>query len=349
MVKDIKRITGISTDELRKIPFLDITNLNGRIIPALTFYDGEKWHFWFPGPNGLIQLKAKPVEADYFGKSAECETDIYFEFLNFIIQHAYWPKVAVFIDAIQDDIHNLGASLEKFHLFYEVSKHRKTNLKRFVSTEIEYIIGTCRSLFDLLQSVIATLWDTVTLFDLNIKKKHLPKSFRPMIIKDDKFITAEEIKGIFKIPISLAEFYARSAPFFSTLRNYRDKIIHQGKKSEMVFITQKGFAVPKYIEPFASLGVWNEDHLLPNDLASLRPVLAHICLETIKCCEDFAHTVQQIIQFPPEIVPGFRLFLRGYHNKELLRLNEIRDKVLWWDTLQPDEPYFRTEDGSDKD
>jgi hypothetical protein len=284
-------------------------------------------------------LKGEPAEADYFGRSAERNTDVYYEFLNFVIQHAYWPKVAFLIDAIQDDIHNLGASLEKFHLFYEASKQKNANVKRFVSTEIEYLFGACRSFFDLLQEVIANLWDTVTLSDKNIKKRHLPESFRQMIIKGGKVLSTEAIQDIYKIPKSLAEFYTRTTPFFNILCNYRDRIIHQGKKSEMVFVTPKGFAVPNYIEPFASFGVWNEDHLQPNNLASLRPVLAHIVLETLKCCEDFAHTVQQIIQFPPEIVPGFRLFLRGYHNKELLRLNEIRDKVLWWDTQQPDEPH----------
>jgi hypothetical protein len=318
--------------QLKEIPFLDIENLLGRTIPSLHFYDGENWHCWFPaGPNSLMKIPAEPSEASYFGCVAARDSDIYLEFLNFINQRAFFPKVAHLISAINDDIFNLGASLQKFHLYHQVSKDKSVNTTRFVTTEIEYLFATCRSLFDLLQEVIATLWDMISLHDKSISKRQLPKTFGKMILNGKTILCADEIRDKFRVPQKLAQFYVRANPFFTVLREYRDNIIHRGKKVKMIFITEKGFAIDSTLQPFASFPVWKEEDLLPNNLASLRPALAHVVLETIRCCEDFADTIQQTIQFPSDIVPGFKLFLRGYHNEEFLRLNEIRDKVLWWD------------------
>ena len=91
-------LSQVAIEQLKTIPFLNFENLNGRVIPSLSFYDGEQWHLWVPTPNGLLPLKAEPAEADYFGRVAESESDVYLEFLNFITQRAYWPKVAFLID-----------------------------------------------------------------------------------------------------------------------------------------------------------------------------------------------------------------------------------------------------------
>ncbi len=67
-------------------------------------------------------------------------------------------------------------------------------------------------------------------------------------------------------------------------------------------------------EPFASFGVWNKEHLLPNNLASLRPVLAHVIVQTFSACENFTQVLKKTIKFPPNIVPRFKLYIRGENN-----------------------------------
>lgn len=143
-------------------------------------------------------------------------------------------------------------------------------------------------------------------------------------------MTIKEIQTQFKIPIELAAFYHRQGPFFQVLRQYRDKVVHSGNDFNP-YVTEKGFAVNANVEPFASFGVWNEEHMLPNRLASLRPVVAHIITKTLRSCEDFSQTIQKIIKFPPDIAPGFKLYIRGHHNDQLISMKEILANCSWWD------------------
>jgi len=324
---------SINVSELAKIPFLDADNFHGRSIPCLSFYHDHEWHLWIPTPAGALRkMKGEPAESDYFAESPERETDMYFDFLSFIAKRACWPRLASPINAITDDVLNLGASLAKLSLFHQASKDRELNLSRFVSTEIEYIFGVCRSLFDLLQEVISDLWETVTLHDKAAPKKKLHRAFTPMVMKKNQLWSKEEISSHHAIPDVLAHFYHQSAPFYQMLKTFRDDITHHGKHVDYVFVTERGFAVPRGTQPFASFGVWDEEHLLPNDLASLRPAIAYVITETLATCERFSQVIQTTIQFPPDIAPGFDLFVRGYHNEELLRMKAILEHCQWWDS-----------------
>lgn len=322
----------IKLTELKKIPYIDVDHISGRAIPSLSFYDGGEWHLWFPGPNGLVDLKGEPAESDYFAKEPEKDTDIYFDFLNFMNQRAYWRSVTHPINSIRHDLHNLGASLGKLGLFYEASKVKEMNVTRFVSTELEYIFVVCRSIFDLLQEIIAGLWDKIDLKDKTIVKRQLPKSFRRMIMESNSLMEVDEIQTKFQIPRDLAAFYFRQAPFFQTLRSYRDNITHRGHGFQFIYVTEKGFAVDKDQKPFASFNVWNDEHMLPNGLSSLRPAISYVIIQTLTACEDFSSSIQQTILFPPDIAPGFQLFIRGYHNAELLNMKKVLENCMWWDT-----------------
>jgi len=325
------RQATIKKSELIKIPFIDSKNIGSRVLTTLTFFEKGEWQMWLPLPNGLTRMKGEPAEADYFARKPEKDTDIYLDFLNFMTQRACWADTMRFIDGIRNDIHNLGASLGKLDLFHRSSTDSSAEVRRFASTEIEYIFGVCRSLFDLLQAVIATLWRRIELLDKKIKKRQLPKSFRRMVLDGEELMTVEIIETRFHVPTELASFYQRQGPFFQVLRKYRDDVVHSGKDFSSIFVTEKGFAVNADVQPFASFGVWNDEHMLPNRLASLRPVVAHVINETLRTCEDFAQTIQGIIRFPPEIAPGFRLFLRGYHNNRLHAMKDVLKNCKWWE------------------
>jgi hypothetical protein len=327
----------ISLDELAKLPYFDCKDLGGRLVPVFPcLNDDREWEIYVFDQNTIINIKGTPVEVDYFARSADKETDIYIEFLNFITKRAYWSDVVFFIDGIRNDIHNLGASLEKIDLFFKVWKEARLqgmerDVARFVSTELEYVFTVCRSLFDLLQEVISRLWKRVKLNDTSIKKRNLPQSFRKVVLKDGQLIGPDEIKTRYGLPQQLAEFYYKAAPFFIRLRNYRDDILHSGRGFDLIFQTERGFAIKKDLEPFSSFDIWKDEDLLPNNLASLRPLVAYVITETLRTCEEFAAIMEQTIELPPDIAPGYLLFLRGHHIGSLLKMKVILEKERWWE------------------
>jgi len=159
-----------------------------------------------------------------------------------------------------------------------------------------------------------------------------------MVLKNEQLMTTEQIQTKFYVPVELASFYHLHGPFFQVLRQYRDYIVHSGKDVNLIFVTEKGFAVSANVQPFMSFAVWNEEHMLPNRLASLRPIVAHVITETLRACEDFSQTIQKIIGFPPEIAPGFKLFLRGFHNRQLLEMKGVLANCSWWEVKHGDSP-----------
>lgn len=66
---------------------------------------------------------------------------------------------------LMQDFFNMGASVKKFNLLVENSMALGTSASRLAITELEYLFSLCRSVFDLLQEVIAAQWQSVRLFD----------------------------------------------------------------------------------------------------------------------------------------------------------------------------------------
>jgi len=321
----------ISRDELVKLPYLDHSVWDDRLVPILPYLnENGEWEHWWPVRDGLVNIKGTPIESDYFAKCPERDTDIYFWFVDFITKRAYFPDVVFFIDCIRNDLHNLGASLGKIDLFFRVRKETGSKVRRYVSTETEYIFTVCRSLYDLLQEVISRLWNRVQLLDKNVKKQKLPQSFRKMVLEDNKLMDPGRIQERYRLTKELADFYSQAGPFFRTLKDFRDGIVHHGKWFELIFVTDRGFAIPQDTQPFSSFGVWRDQDLLPNDLASFRPVLAHIVTSTLNACELFTRTMQGTIQFPPDIAPDHNLYIRGPHNGALIKMKTILEGNPWW-------------------
>jgi len=324
-------MSKVKLADLAKIPFIDAENLFGRTIATLSFFEKGEWHLWVPGGDaGLIKISGWPAEGYYFGDQAEKDTDAYLDFFNFIAQRCCWPPVVRPFFALQQDYFNLCASIKKFDILFEYSERLRDSTARLVATELEYLFALCRSVFDLLQEMIAAQWDAVQLLDASIKKKQLPRTFSDVALKAGSPRAIDELVQRFSIPPMLAAFYVRSAPFFEILRNFRDRFIHGGTTPEQVFVTERGFAVSRTSQPFCAFDVWTEEHMLPNQLCSLRPVIGHLVLETLKVCEDYAATTQSIIQYPPPIAPDMYFFVRGYFNDALMECSVARDQCLWW-------------------
>jgi len=321
---------AISLSDLAKIPHIECGNLQGRTIATLTFFVDGEWQLWLPTEKGLLCLKGQPAEGFYFARQPELPTDVYLHFLDFIAQRGCWPSVVRSLRGLMEDFFNLGACIKKFDILFEHSQGKGTSASRLVATELEYLFGLCRSVFDLLQEVIALQWENVHLLDQSIKKKQLPKTFSSMVLNTEILRAHDELVKRFHIPSQLAAFYVRAGPFFQVLRTFRDRFFHGGTTLDRIYTTERGFAVPSNTAPFCDFKVWNEAHMLPNQLCSLRPAIAHIVTETLRACEDYAATVQSVIQYPPPVSPGFQFCMRGYFNDSLHDNKRVLEECLWW-------------------
>jgi len=323
----------IALEHLRELKHLDVSALNGRVIPFHALHDGQKWHLWFPASDRLIHTDtAVPVECFYFSQRPVGEGDIYFRLLEFLQQRAYWREIVHYVDGLYADLQNAGASLSKLRLIFDHSRGNSRDTGRMVVTEIEYMFLTCRSIFDLLQEVVVALWSKVRLFDQDLKKANLPSTYRKMVLRDEKPMSKEEIASRFRLPESIAAIYASSAPFFTWLRSYRDLVAHSGHTPDKVFITEKGFAISKEDRPFRDMNIWSEANSLPKELGSVLSVMGHVLATTFATCDAFADAFSKTIQFPPAVAPKHHIFVCGPHLHNLVSLNELVQARPWYDS-----------------
>lgn len=317
--------------DLSEIPFLDLSKLEGRFVSTLNFYAEDGWIMWVPTSKGLRKFRVELVEGLYFAKNPESKDDIYYYFLDFLVQRASFPSIEKSLSGLQDDFLNLGASLAKLDLFYRERESIGGGISRMVSTEVEYIFLVCRSVFDLLQEIISRLWNTIDLVDEEVRKQPLPETFSKVIKLLGENGETGDLISKYGLPLSVAGFYARNSEFFISLREFRDNIAHRGSSVDIIFSTDRGFAVRDTLMPFVKYGVWTDEHK-QNELCSLRPAIGYVIHETFVACEDFSRTIAAIIKFPPPIAPGLRLYMRSYFNDYLVKNVKAVSESQWWDT-----------------
>jgi hypothetical protein len=305
---------------LSDIPYLTKADLQNRFLTSTMFCDGGKWHTWLQTEHTdhFVKVHAWPAESFYFSAAPENENDICSEFLNFIAQSANTVSVMRQFSAIGDDIFNLSASLAKFPIFHSSSTAAHGS-SRLAATEVEYILFTCRSVFDLLQEVIKGLWETILLIDTTVKKKELAKSFADMALHGNKPRTADEIAQKYGLPLPLAECYEGHAPMFVKIRQFRDDLVHRGHRVQTIFHGETGFLITNSLGSFRDINIWRESEVVANGLAPLTPVLNLIIHGTLAACEDFAITLNRTFKWFEPTVPDMKLYMRGYYVEHLRR------------------------------
>lgn len=186
------------------------------------------------------------------------------------------------------------------------------------ATEVEYILLVGRSMFDLLQEILAKLWVNLRFTDPTRKKNTLPVSFAKMTLSGDNLRSAEQIMESYGLPDVVAKCYARYAPLFLNIRKFRNNLVHDGHRVQTIFCGENGFLIRKQFGPFRNLNIWRDNEVLENDLVPLLPALAMVIHGTLTACEDFAYTLVSCFGFPDPIVLGMNLYMRGYFNEVLL-------------------------------
>ncbi len=333
-------MVAIALEELKRLPYLDVSALDGRTVKLMPLWDGAEWHMWFNTPVGLIKGKIiDTAESDYVAKSAAQPSDLFIPFIHIMWQQASWSEICPLIVAISEDFHNMGTSVAKLKHFHD---HRKQigikGAHKFALTELEYLVTLCRTTFDLLQEMIASIWKTkVRLIDDSaeaFRRGHsLPKTFSAMVLHEkEELRTAADIEGRFGLPKLMAEQYERIAPFFSELRRIRDRIVHGGSGFGMIFDTERGFCVDPKTRPFTTFEHWRADHYYNEKIASVLPWIADTVLKTIDACSSLMNAFGSVVQLPPPIAPGYMVFVRGYHNEAFAELLSIQSGgSVWWD------------------
>jgi hypothetical protein len=324
-----------SASILSKISYLDVQAVGDRVVGLLPLWNGRTWTLWIPAADGLLEMHPlDATQAEYVASEAAGETDILLPFLDLLWQRCSWSDVVPSLTRIRDDLYNLGAALAKIDHFFEMRDTIGLGVGRFVCTELEYIFAVCRSLLDLVQEAVSTLWGRVRLIDsvADGKKGALPRSLRKVVVESERLRSSEEIREKFLTPAPLSEAYATIAPFFSNLRRFRDAVLHGGTSVDLVVSTERGFCVSPKRLPFRLFDIWRPEHAFNTEAYSLRPFVAHVVATTIDACDRIVAGLAQEIVFPAEIAPGYRVFLRGMHNAQLIRAKRLSDGEgdVWW-------------------
>jgi hypothetical protein len=314
-------MTTITTDLLAEIPYLDHASIPGRFLSCLTFYD-EDWQFWVvagePDHQKLFKMKGWPAEACYFAREPVEPKDLYLLSVDFTGRIACFDDLQKPVGAIRDDIFNLSASLAKLVHLQAAKEQIPHGLSRMATTEVEYVVLVCRSLFDLFQEVMVKLWNRIELSDQSIRKTPLKDSFARTILRGDRLLTPEEISARFGMPMEIAGCYGRAANIFLALRRFRDNIVHHGSQMQHIFDGDGSFLIASRFTPFPDLVLWEDSERRPNDLVPLLPAVEALIFRTLAVCDDFCVALSHNVLCPPPIVPNMYLFMRGYFTENLV-------------------------------
>jgi hypothetical protein len=270
------------------------------------------------------------AESGYYAKEPAREHDLHLPFLDFIRRHGSWRDVVRWVGVLEDDIGKMAASLAKIELFAGLGKSHETAI--FISTEVEYLFGCCRSAFDDLQKVFSALWERVHILDEQARKRKKtlpPDSFRKVAqkIRD----RGQGDPAPYGLADALVRSYERVNKFFFSIRDLRDGVIHRGRNLGRFYVTERGHAVDKDGALAALAPNLKPEHDYNEKLVSLRPVLAHLVCSTIYALNDFSDSFSSVITFPASIIsPEYTYFLRLPHSPALLSaLSVLRGEGVW--------------------
>jgi hypothetical protein len=344
----------VQSADLAQVPYLDVKDLHGRTVVLMPLWDGSGWHIWIPRPTGLLKMRPRDAaHADYVAVSAAQESDLWIPFVDLMWQRASWPDICPLIRALGDDFHNLATSVAKLRHFYDTRKVLGIRAASFAATEIEYLLALTRGTFDLLQETIAKIWSNhIRLLDAAAEKRRrsrkLPDTFSRMVLHEKRKIkTHDELALEYGIPRALAEAYTAAAPFFSKLRDLRDRVIHQGDGVQTIFVTERGLCFSANGPAARLYEGWAEVHKYNENLVSMLPWLAHIVLHTINTCSTLMQSFAAQIELPPELAPGYRVFIRGENSEAIIDLLRAdRGETVWWDSAEEEMETPRANDGT---
>jgi hypothetical protein len=313
--------------EVQKLPYVRRMPDHGRVVPLRAYWHGEpgEWHTYFPVSKTELGRLAggEPVIGSYLGAHpADAGSDREWPLGSFVIQHLSFPEVLPWLDRFEHRYYQLAVALDKYHLIAGTPSVRG---RYMVLAELEYVLMLVRSLYDLLQRLIAALAATVRAPD-NLSRRlisNLPDSFARVVLDGHDLRDAEGIAAKYSLPMPIAGFFQNEAVRFRVLRDIRDSIAHHGNSPGDIYATQSGFAVDVAQAPWKELEIWHQDQLRREHFGSLRLVFAAVTKAAFDATTRFGEAFSSCVAVPISIGEDLRLFLRHPSGEWLVRLDEL--------------------------
>jgi hypothetical protein len=307
-------LTDIPLSCLQAVPHLSRTLPAEHIVASSTFYVGKQWEIWMPVGDTLVPMPATPVDAMYFGEGPARPCDQLVAIFNLVAQRTLRRGgILSCFNGLADDFQGLAASISKVDFFHRHRTESDCELSRFVQTEIEHMLTRARSMYDLVNELLAEHL-AKHLLDTDMQRpSQLPKSFAAVALKGTAIVPAQQIASRYNIPEVFAECYCRHAPEMQSLREMRDAVVHGGRSLQFVFSCERGFAVHRTAVQNIGFYTWPHGCETETDLLPLRPLLLRIVLVVLAMMDDFAVTIASHLRQREDAAPGLRLYSRGPH------------------------------------
>jgi len=212
----------------------------------------------------------------------------------------------------------------KLSNFFFLNKFRSTKdvmIANLVMTDIEFLFGNIRSLYDSLQVLIGDILEKA-----GKKKTHLPESYYAMVKLD-------ETKMLEKYDIAepLRKFYADTKEFFLACRTIRGGFQHWRIDIPVIFCFDDGFALQKenkfLRDPVVTrFQIWPENKIRENGLVSLLGLIGYLHSTILAHMDLLTEALKASTSTPKPISEDFKVFFRGPHIQHLKLSNKYQSE-----------------------
>jgi hypothetical protein len=304
------------------VPYISFFPKDGRAISLFPYFDEITKDFRLPvinNPNTTFVF-TEPVQSIYFAKELMNENDLHVNLIEFITTLWSFPTTMDILAGIERDIVNCSSVVEKY--FILLDHYRSTNdnnIANLILTDIEFLFGNIRSLYDSIEVLIADLMKKAH------KKYNLPNSFNDIAKLDDTQIVKK-----FQIERPLLNFYSTTREFFSACRTIRDGFQHSRIDIPIIFCFEDGFALSKdsvYLkDPIVSqFKIWPDEKTKENGLVSVLGLMAYLNGTVLNHLDMLTEALKAMLPSQEPITKDYKVFFRAPHNNHLRRSREYQD------------------------
>jgi hypothetical protein len=303
----------ISAAELAKMHFLGGVPTDDRVVAATSYYHEGTPYFGSPDPSkGTLTLlpNTAPTWGAYWSKAIiDPVTDTSFRLLDTLAQHYSYKQILHPLQAVGLDLGHLATVVEKFMAFFDyqgAATGRDVAVRLMYLTEMEYLLGICRSLIDLLHECYRILHRINGGGDL-------PDTFGKFVDKE-----VGELVSKYKLPSQTAAYLTKVKPLFGMIRAVRDGIYHNGRSLERIFLTEDGPGICIDYRPYDAFKALlegdkqYEETRVPNNVGSLFYLVVKIVDRMIAATDLLADTILAAFPKQPTYVKdGYQYYVRG--------------------------------------
>jgi hypothetical protein len=221
---------------------------------------------------------------------------------------------------VERDILNCSAILEKYFIFLDLFQKTKDPLiANLVMTDVEFLFGNIRSLYDSLQVLISDILRHARIG----KSANLPHSFADMVK-----LEGEELTRKYDLPAPFIEFYANTKDFFLACREIRRGFQHQQIDIPVLYCLEEGFALqkesPLFKDPVVTkFNIWPKDKIKQDGLVSLLALISFLNLTLLTHTDLISQALENSLFAPQPTVKEYFVFLRGPYINHLKRSKEF--------------------------